>query len=75
MNSLGAAEATPEFRKPIRNWPSYSAVERLEEVRTTGAEAVVSACPYCKDSFKSGLENYDHQVQVFDITEIIAEAL
>jgi len=64
----GVPEAYPELA-------AYSVEERLEEVRTTGAEAIVSACPYCKESFNTGLKNYDHQVKVYDITEIIAEAL
>ena len=64
----GVPEAYPDLT-------AYSVSERLEEVKTTGAEAVVSACPYCKETFKSGLKDRDHQVQVFDITEIIAEAL
>lgn len=64
----GVPEAYPDLT-------SYSVLERLEEAKTTGAEAIVSACPYCKLTFKQGLKNSDYQPQLFDITEIIAEAL
>jgi Fe-S oxidoreductase len=64
----GAPEAYPELS-------SYAVDERLEEVKAVGAEAVVSGCPYCKEQFQTGLKNRDHQVQVFDITELIARAL
>ena len=64
----GVPEAYPDLA-------AYSVDERLEEVKDTGAEAVVSACPYCKQSFETGQKEREHQVQVFDITEIIAEAL
>jgi Fe-S oxidoreductase len=49
--------------------------ERLEEVSVAGAEAIVSACPYCKETFEKGLKERNRQVRVFDITEIVAEAL
>jgi Fe-S oxidoreductase len=41
----------------------------------SGAEAIVSACPYCKETFQAGLGERNYQVRVFDITEIIAEAM
>jgi Fe-S oxidoreductase len=64
----GVPEAYPDLA-------AYAASERLEEVKSVGAEAVVSACPYCKQQFLGGLKDRDHQVQVFDITELIADAL
>jgi Fe-S oxidoreductase len=54
---------------------AYAVDERLEEVKAVGAEAVVSGCPYCKEQFQAGLKGRDHQVQVFDITELIAGSL
>lgn len=64
----GVPEAYPDLT-------AYAVSERLEEVKTIGAEAVVSACPYCKETFKAGIKDREHNVQVFDITEIIAAAL
>lgn len=64
----GVPEAYPDLT-------TYSVNERLEEVKVTGAEAVVSACPYCKETFKKGLKDREQRVEVYDITEIIAEAL
>jgi Fe-S oxidoreductase len=64
----GAPEAYPELA-------AYAVEERLEEVKAVGAEAVVSGCPYCKEQFQAGQKGRDHQVQVFDITELIAGSL
>lgn len=64
----GVPEAYPDLA-------AYAVDERLEEAKAVGAEAVASACPYCKQQFLGGLKNRDHQVQVFDITELIADAL
>ena len=64
----GVPEAYPDLA-------AYAVDERLEEAKAVGAEAVVSACPYCKQQFEAGQKKRDHQVQVFDITELIAQAL
>ena len=64
----GVPEAYPELT-------AYAANERLEEVKATGAEGVVSACPYCKQTLQSAANASGEKIQVFDITELIAEAL
>jgi Fe-S oxidoreductase len=64
----GVPEAYPELAKD-------TVADRLEEVKAVGAEALASACPYCKEQFKSGLADRDHQVPVYDITELIAQSL
>jgi Fe-S oxidoreductase len=64
----GVPEAYPELT-------AHSVSERLEEVSFSGAEGIVSACPYCKETLKKGIKEQNRQIQVFDITEVIAEAL
>ena len=64
----GVPEAYPELT-------SHAVSERLEEVRISGAEALVSACPYCKETFRNGIKEGKHQIQLFDITEIVSEAM
>ena len=41
----GTKQAFPELAE-------FAARDRLEEVKYVGAEAVVSACPWCKSNFK-----------------------
>ena len=64
----GVPEAYPDLA-------SFAVQDRLEEVKAVGAEAVVSGCPYCKEQFVSGQNGGDFQVEVFDITELLARAL
>ena len=40
----GVKEAYPEFS-------AWTATERIEEAKSTGAEAIVSACPWCERNF------------------------
>jgi Fe-S oxidoreductase len=60
----GAREAFPELA-------SFSAKHRLEEVREVGAEALVSACPWCKDNFARAVKESGDNIKVMDISELI----
>ena len=62
----GAKEAYPDFAL-------FAASERLREATTTtGAEAIVAACPLCKRNFKDAAKD---GMKVYDITELIAMAI
>jgi Fe-S oxidoreductase len=61
----GAKEAYPDFAL-------FAASERLREAATTGAEAIVAACPHCKRNFKDAAKD---GMKAHDITELIAMAI
>jgi Fe-S oxidoreductase len=61
----GAREAFPDFARS-------SAGERLREATHVGAEAIVSACPLCKENFKDVTKD---GLKVYDIAELIAMAV
>jgi Fe-S oxidoreductase/nitrate reductase gamma subunit len=50
---------------------------RLEDVLKTGAETVVTACPYCLQMFEEGIEHKEMQdsLQARDIAEIVEAAI
>ena len=60
----GTKEAFPELS-------SFSAKHRLEEVRDIGAEALVSACPWCKNNFANAAKENGDKIKVMDISELI----
>ena len=60
----GTKEAFPELA-------SFSAKQRLEEVKEVGAEALVSACPWCKNNFAQAVKEEGDNVKVMDISELI----
>lgn len=65
----GVRAAYPDFTK-------WVAKNRLDEVNTTGVEVLASACPFCKNNFIEALKDYsDFQIEVLDISELVAEAL
>ncbi len=52
-------------------------VERTEEAINTGAELIVTACPFCLTMFDDGLKNKgkEEEIQLKDIAEIVREAM
>ena len=64
----GAREAYPDFS-------SWTAKERLEEANSTGAEAIVSACPWCESNLLDAVNATGDKMKVFDITDLVKQAI
>ena len=63
----GVKEAYPDFS----NW---TATERIEEAKTTGAEAIVSACGWCERNFQDAITGTGDKMKVFDVAELVQQA-
>ncbi len=63
----GVLEADPDFA-------AWTAAERLTEAESTGAEALVTACPWCERSFRDATANgvSDSALQLLDLHELLA---
>ncbi len=64
----GAKEAYPDFA-------SMAARDRIEEAKTTGAEALVTACPWCERNFKDALQETDDNLEVCDIVGLVLKGM
>ncbi len=64
----GTKEAFPDLA-------SVSAKHRIDEVKHVSAEAVVSACPWCKSNFSQAVKENGDNVKVMDIAELISAAV
>jgi heterodisulfide reductase subunit D len=65
----GVTHAYPDFA-------AWTAAERLEEARSTGCEALVSACPWCEASFReAAAEKGKNGIEVLDIVEMVRRAV
>jgi len=64
----GAREAYPDFS----NW---TARERLEEAAATGAEAIVTACPWCERNFLDASGKGGAKLKVLDVIQLVEQAL
>jgi Fe-S oxidoreductase len=64
----GVREAYPEYS----NW---TAAERITEARATGAEALVSACPWCERNFLDAIGDRGDSMKVYDIIDLVQKAV
>ena len=64
----GVKEAYPDFAQ-------WTALERIEEAKATGAEAVITACPWCKNNFNDAIEESGENLKVYDIMELLEQVI
>jgi Fe-S oxidoreductase len=65
----GVPEAFPDFS-------IWTAGKRIEEAEATGAQALVTACPWCERNFLDALgDNEAMDMEVLDIMELIQRAI
>lgn len=64
----GVKEAYPDF-------VTWTATERIKEAKAAGAEALVSACGWCKRNFMDATNETGEKIAVYDIIELIQKAI
>lgn len=64
----GVIDSNPEFT-------IETAIERIEEAKATGAEAMVTACSWCRRAFSDALEASKGTLKVIDYVELVEKAL
>jgi len=64
----GVREAYPEFSE-------WTARERITEAKSTGAEALITACPWCERTFLDAVDEKNDRMKVLDIIELVQQAL
>lgn len=64
----GCSETCPEFSQ-------WTAGERISEANATGAEALVTACPWCEGNLKDAVDENGRTIPVLDIFELVERAL
>jgi len=61
----GVTESNPQFAE-------WTAAERVEEAKSTGAEAIVTACPWCVRTLSAAPGS---SLKVYDIVELVERAI
>lgn len=52
-----------------------TALERIEEAKSTGAEAMVTACPWCERNFNDAIKENGDGLKIYDVVEIVQQAI
>jgi Fe-S oxidoreductase len=63
----GAGAGVKQFDPDFALW---TALQRLKEAKATGAQALVTACPWCVRNFKDAVRQFGLDMAVYDIAEI-----
>ena len=64
----GVSESNPEFA-------IWTAGQRIAEAESTGAEAIVSACPGCEKLLQAAVSENKSTLKVYDIIELLAQSV
>ncbi|MFX1475971.1 MAG: (Fe-S)-binding protein, partial [Promethearchaeota archaeon] len=64
----GVKSAFPDFALWTGN-------RRLEEAEATGAEAIVSCCPFCSTNLQDAIQEQGSKLKFYDLTELVLKSL
>jgi Fe-S oxidoreductase len=64
----GVIDAYPDFA-------TWTAGERIEEAKSIGAEALVTACAHCERNFLDTIGKSGERMKVYDIVELVEQAI
>ena len=64
----GVPSAFPDFS-------IWIAGERLKEAAATGADTIVSCCPFCESSFKKAIDSNKSRLRYHDLTGLVASVI
>ena len=53
----------------------WTANKRIDEAESTGAEAIVTACPWCEKNFNEAIKGRGSRLKVYDIVELVEKAI
>ncbi len=64
----GVIDAFPDFA-------AWTGTQRLKEAKDVGAEAIVSACPWCKRVFTDAAEESGEDIRIYDVLELVEQSM
>lgn len=53
----------------------WTASERIEEAKSTGAEALVTSCPWCESNLGDAIEKNQERIKLYSIAELILQVI
>ncbi|MFC1969162.1 (Fe-S)-binding protein [Chloroflexota bacterium] len=57
------------------DFSAWTASERIEEAKATGAQALVTACPWCERNFTDAVNSFEQKLKVYDILELVQQGI
>ena len=64
----GVKSAYPDFAL-------WAAQERVEEAKATGAEGLVTSCPWCESNFRDAIQESNEEMKLYSLVELVSQAV
>ncbi|UCG68505.1 MAG: (Fe-S)-binding protein [Thermoplasmata archaeon] len=62
-------------KSAYRDFALWTASERIEEVKTTGADVLTSCCPFCKMNLHDAIKQKDEKMEIYDVIELVSKCI
>lgn len=62
-------------KSAFNDFALWTAKDRVEEAKKTGAKVLVSACPFCEVNLKDAMKELQNGMEVVDLMEVVAGLL
>ncbi len=62
-------------RAQFPDWTMDTSIERVKEAEATGANTLVSACPFCETSLQLAIEKSGSKLKLVDLVQLVEQAL
>jgi len=59
----------------FKDFAQWTALERLEEARDTGAQAIATSCPWCESNLGNAIKGMEEKIGLYSLTDLMAKAV
>lgn len=59
----------------FKDFAQWTALERLEEAKDTGAQAIATSCPWCESNLGNAVKGMEEKIGLYSLTDLMAQAL
>ncbi|MFX0132244.1 MAG: (Fe-S)-binding protein [Candidatus Hodarchaeota archaeon] len=62
-------------KSAFKDWSVDIAIERIKEAEATGANILITSCPFCYRNLQDAIDKSGSKIKLYDITEYLLERL
>ncbi len=62
-------------RTAFMDFAQKTAVKRIGEAKKSGAEAIVTSCPFCEQNIGDALNSMNDEMEILDLTDVMIKAM
>ena len=59
----------------FKDFAQWTALERLEEAKDTGAQAIATSCPWCESNLGNAIKGMEEKIGIHSLTDVMMSAL